>query len=98
MAAKDVQDSERVPELVPCGVANPGGQPCTKPKGHPKQHDPHSYGPPAENVLESVRQSINLAASQPVPERHEFKPIQEPRNPALPSDYCTFIADNSSGS
>ena|ERR1043165_2837081 len=28
-----------------CGVANPGGQPCTKPKGHLKGHDPESYGP-----------------------------------------------------
>ena len=28
-----------------CGVANPGGQPCTQPKGHPKGHDLASYGP-----------------------------------------------------
>lgn len=28
-----------------CGVANPGGVPCTKDKGHPAGHDEGSYGP-----------------------------------------------------
>jgi len=28
-----------------CGIANPGGIPCTKEKGHPEGHDPASYGP-----------------------------------------------------
>jgi hypothetical protein len=28
-----------------CGVANPGGVPCTKPKGHEVGHDMASYGP-----------------------------------------------------
>lgn len=28
-----------------CGVANPGGTPCSKSKGHAEGHDPESYGP-----------------------------------------------------
>lgn len=34
------------PAPAVCGVSNPGGQPCTKPKGHPKGHDDAVYGPP----------------------------------------------------
>jgi len=37
---------EREQEAVKCGIANPGGQPCTMPKGHKGGHDLGAYGPP----------------------------------------------------
>lgn len=63
-----------------CGVFNPGGQPCTMDKGHPSDHDPAAYGPPAAQPASprSAQRELNDAVMYALKEGCFF-PVSEPK-------------------
>lgn len=48
-----------------CNVANPGGQPCSRRKGHAGSHDLQSYGPTEPTVEDCLRELREMFPNWP---------------------------------
>lgn len=77
-------------DITRCGVANPGGTPCTKPKGHDGGHDLAAYGSLTDIPILDDDAIADIAEMFP---HAEYQPTLSP-DEVDPCEFCKGTIDD----